>query len=166
MNPSQNQPVNCASINATVLCARVRSRFIKNTTTAPLNVLSNPRSFGLALRIRTNTNTSTAPINIGTSQSNASSCLARFRPLSVSFAPPQLTCTHGRKKQTNTMIAALRLMRLNIFGPWALVKARTVLLGEIHEQEVIYVAIAFLAYTFVTECTKAAYKGRVQNRLR
>jgi len=31
------------------------------------------------------------------------------------------------------MIAALRLMRLNIFGPWALVKALTVLLGETHK---------------------------------
>src|SRR5260370_16631904 len=35
-------------------------------------------------------------------------------PVNVSLAPPQLTCSQGRKKQTSTMIAALRLILRSI----------------------------------------------------
>jgi hypothetical protein len=114
MNPSQNQPVNCAAISPDELCARVRSRFMRRATIRPLTVLRTPRSCGLAGRTRSRTNTSTAHIARGISQSKASSCLARPKPLRVSVAPAQLTCTQGRKKQTSAMMAALTLIRLNI----------------------------------------------------
>src|SRR6266571_1930007 len=74
--------------------------------------------------------TSTPQITNGINQSNASSCLARSKPLSESLAPAQLTCTQGRKKQTSTIIAALRLIRLNILSRYYPVKTCAVLLGE------------------------------------
>ena len=67
-----------------------------------------------AARLRIKTKTRTAHVDNGTSQSNGSSCLARLKPLRESWAPPQLTWIHGRKKHTRTMIAPLRLIRLNI----------------------------------------------------
>ena len=59
-------------------------------------------------------NPGSASISNGINQSKRRSCRARSRPLTESFAPPQLICSHGRKKQISTMITALRLTRRSI----------------------------------------------------
>ena len=117
IKPSQNQPVNCTAISPESSCTRDRSRFIKITTMTPQTALKSPNICGPARRTRTKPNTSTAHIDSGINHNSASSCRARFRPLEVAFAPAQLTCTHGRKKHTSTITAALRLMRRISFTP-------------------------------------------------
>ncbi len=114
---SQNQPVRCAASSPDSFCTRPRSRFSKNRTTTPQTALKSPKICGLARRTRSNPNMSTAHIMSGINHNKESSCCARSRPLNVSFAPAQLTWIHGRKKQTTTMMAALRLMRRITFTP-------------------------------------------------
>jgi hypothetical protein len=77
---------------------------------SPLDIPINEKSHG-ALSL-TRRSESTAIIRIGTSQSARSSLRARSKPLSESFAPRQLTCTQGRKKQIRTNKAAPSVVRL------------------------------------------------------
>src|SRR4029077_15271454 len=53
-------------------------------------------------------------VNTGTNHNVPYPFRARSIPLIVSLAPAQLTCTHGRKKHTSAMNAALVLMRRRI----------------------------------------------------
>src|SRR6266852_417610 len=81
--------------------------------TPPQAALTIERALAFSFQARISPSTRIAPIKIGTSQSEAWSCRARSSPLKVSFAPAQLTCSHGRKKQTRPIRAALRLIRRN-----------------------------------------------------
>jgi hypothetical protein len=80
---------------------------------SPLDIPTSEKSHGalfISACVRQSDNT--AIIRIGTSQRARSSPRARPKPLSESFIPRQLTCTHGRKKQISTHKAALSVVRL------------------------------------------------------
>src|SRR5215213_2158946 len=70
------------------------------------------KTVGIFSQTRMRPSRMTTSINNGTSHSIWSPPRARSKPLAVSFSPPQLTCTHGRKKQTKTKTAALKVTRL------------------------------------------------------
>ena len=111
MNPNQNQPVSCTEITPASSLTRIRSSFIRYAATPPHTALMIENAWRFALCLRSKPNTSTASISKGINQSRTCSCRARSSPLTESFAPPQLICSQGRKKQMSTMIAALRLIR-------------------------------------------------------
>src|SRR2546426_363633 len=59
----------------------------------------------------------TTIINKGISQRAFSPSRARSSPVAVSLLAPQLTCTQGRKKQTNKMSATLTVALLTFSIP-------------------------------------------------
>ena len=115
-NPSQNHPVSWAEITADSSWTRKRSRFIRKAARQPPTKLINGEISVRRFTALVNAIAITTSIDTGSSQSEVCVSRARSKPVRVSLAPAQLTCTQGRKKQIRTMMAALRLMRLSILS--------------------------------------------------